>query len=121
VRVVFAEPEPAVGKIRQIYIASMRPLVPLKHGVDRFRKLRAVRFVNATCIDLKVLDVVLGSLLRAKSDFGITRFALACTFQYVFEGDFLVVRSPCVRRDGILRNIVIDESDEAKFIHTLTL
>jgi hypothetical protein len=77
--------------------------------------------LNATRMDLKVSDVVLGSLLRAKLDFGITRFALACTFQYVFEGDFLIIRSLCVRKDGILRNIVIDESDEAKFIYTLKL
>jgi hypothetical protein len=60
----------------------------------------------AASIDPNVLQVIASGLLSAEPDLVIASLALASTIRQVLEGDLLSIRSPCVRKDGIWRNVV---------------
>lgn len=56
-----------------------------------------------------MLQAITSSLFTAETDLPIARLALTSTILQVFEGDFLCVRSPRVRKNSILGNVVANQ------------
>ena len=46
--------------------------MPMEHRVDRFRALTEVPFINATCVDPEVLELILSGLFSAELNLSIT-------------------------------------------------
>ena len=44
----------------------------MEHRVDRFGALAKVPFINVTCVDLEVLQLILGGLFGAELNLSIT-------------------------------------------------
>src|SRR4051794_34193841 len=82
-------------------------------------KLGAAGFVNAASIDPEVLAGIFTGLISAEANLVIASLALPNTFQKILEGDFIAIRSPSVRKHGILRNIIANELGQAKGIVAL--
>jgi hypothetical protein len=72
-------------------------------------ELSVVRFVDATNVGPKVLQVVMASLFSAKADLLIARLVLLGTIHQVFKSDLFCIRSPFVRKESIFGNIVANE------------
>ncbi len=82
------------------------------------REFSVVCLVNATGVNPKVLQVILSGLFSTESDLLIARLILASAICQVFKGDFVGIRSPCVRkyriwRDCIVANQVLSEAELA--------
>ena len=93
-------------------------MVPAKHGVDSLREFSVICLVNATGVNPKVFQAILSGLFSAEPDLLIARLILASAIFQVFEGDFLSIRSLCVRkyriwRDCIVANQVLSEAELA--------
>jgi hypothetical protein len=71
------------------------------------RKLSFVSLVNATGINLKILQAVLFSLLSTELDLLIARLILASAICHVFKRDLLSISSPCVRKYRIRRDCLV--------------
>ena len=75
--------------------------------------------LDATGVNPKVLQVVLSGLFSTELDFLIARLIiLANVICQVFEGNFLRIRSPCVRKyciwkDCFVANQVLSEAELA--------
>ena len=57
-----------------------------------------------------VLQAIASGFFSTEADLLIARFVLPSTIYQVFKGDLFCVRSPCVRKDGTFRNIVVHEA-----------
>lgn len=57
---------------------------------------------------------VASGLFSAELDLVIASLTLAGTIHYVSEGDLLSIYAPCVRKDGIWRNIVLKKTRQAE-------
>jgi hypothetical protein len=64
-------------------------MVPMKHRVNGLRELIVVGFVDAICIYPKVLPAVASGHFSAELDLVIAGLVLACTINYIPEGDLL--------------------------------
>jgi hypothetical protein len=60
-------------------------------------------------------------LFSAEPDLVIASLALASIIRQVLEGDLLDIRSPCMRKYGIWRNIVYKIFGQAKVAITFSL
>ena len=90
----------------------------MKHGVDSLREFSVVCLVDATSVNPKVLQAIYSGLFSTEPDLLIARLILASAIFQVFEGDFLSIRSLCVRkyriwRDYIVANQVLSEAELA--------
>jgi len=71
------------------------------------RQFSVISLVDAAGVNPKVVQTILYSLFSTKKDFLVTRLALASAIYYVLEGNFLVVRSPCVRKYSVRRDFIV--------------
>lgn len=94
--------------IRQINVTSSCVAVPAKHGIDRSRQFGMVSLINTTGVDPKVHQAILSSLFSTEQDLLIASLILTTAICHVLEGNFLVVRSPCVRKYSIWWNFVAE-------------
>lgn len=70
----------------------------------------AVLFVAASA-HLEELQAVLRSLLPTEAGLAVAGFALVCTAQKIFKGNLFVIRSPSMRKDSIVRNVLANKFD----------
>jgi hypothetical protein len=73
-----------------------------------------VGLYSATTINPEILETVLLSLLPTKLNLCIAGFLTSHTTYYILKSDFLVIRLPCMRKDGIAGYLVADESRQAE-------
>jgi hypothetical protein len=73
-------------------------------------KLGAVRLVDTTAVNPEVVEAIPLGLISAKLNLSIARFTASYVFLQILESDFLVIRLPCMRKDGIAGNLLADES-----------
>ena len=83
-------------------------MVPAEHGVNSLLELDGIGFVDTAGIDPKEAQVIASSPFSAEPDLAIASFALAGTINQISEGDLLCIRAPCVRKYGVLRNVVAE-------------
>jgi hypothetical protein len=68
-------------EIREVDIAVCSIFVPLKHGVDALRELRAAGFIDTTCVDPCVLNILFEGSKTGLFDLDIPLFADYSTVQ----------------------------------------
>jgi hypothetical protein len=90
-------------------------MISTKHRVNSLRELIVVRFVDITCVYPKVLQAVASSLFSAETDLVIASLVLTCTIHQVSEGGLFGIGSLCVRKYGILGDIIAKVLGQTKF------
>jgi hypothetical protein len=68
-------------------------LIPTEHRVDRFGEFTKIPFIDTTCVDPEVLQLILGCLFGAKRDLLKGGFPFVGVFHHIFEEDLVVTPS----------------------------
>ena len=76
-------------EVGEVHVAHGSILIPLKHGVDALRQLRAAALVNATSVDPGVLNIHLESKAAGFCDLGVSALRRKIRGSHILKGDFI--------------------------------